>query len=206
VQPTLTTPRLVLRPARPADLDALWALWTAPEVRRFLWDDRAVTRAEAADALADCLALGDRGLGLWIVGARAAGAAAGGAPAADAPAPLGCAGLLPVDVAAAYEPRLAGLVEPLVALAPAAWRRGYAGEALAALQAHARGALGLARLAGVTDVPNAASDRMLRRAGFAPLGEADGPRHRLRTYLWDAGAGPAAGGGEAAADGEAAGR
>jgi hypothetical protein len=35
----------------------------------------------------------------------------------------------------------------------------------------------------LTDVPNAASDRMLRRAGFVPLGETAGPRYPLRTYL-----------------------
>jgi RimJ/RimL family protein N-acetyltransferase len=99
---------------------------------------------------------------------------------------VGCAGLLPVTTAAESEPRLAGLVEPLVALRPEAWGRGLAAEALGALQHHAADALGLARLAGVTDVPNAASDRMLRRAGFRPLGECDGPAHRLRTYLWDA--------------------
>jgi RimJ/RimL family protein N-acetyltransferase len=162
VQPTFETQRLQLRPATLADLDALWALWTAPAVRRFLWDDRAITRDEAAAAL-----------GLWVIEARGEVGA------------TGCAGLLPVSTAAEHDPRLAGLVEPLVALAPAAWGRGYAGEALAALLGHAAGALGLARLAGVTDGPNVASDRMLRRAGFRVLGEVPGPRHGLRTYLWE---------------------
>ena len=46
--------------------------------------------------------------------------------------PIGCAGLLPVGVAARYE---------------------------------------------------LASDRMLRRAGFVPLGETPGPWHAIRTYL-----------------------
>ena len=43
----------------------------------------------------------------------------------------------------------------------------------------------MARLAGVTDAPNAASDRMLRAVGFRVLGEVPGPRHALRTYLWE---------------------
>lgn len=41
-------------------------------------------------------------------------------------------------------------------------------------------------LAGVADVPNVRSDRMLRRAGFDVPGEVPEPRHALRTYLWQA--------------------
>ena len=174
--PELRTARLALAPAADADLDALWALWTDPDVRRFLFDDVAVTRELAAATLADTRAAADRGLGLWVVRARDGG-----------PAPVGCAGLLPVTTAAEFEPRLAGLVEPLVALHPSCWGRGYAAEALAALVRHAFDTLGLDRLAAVADVPNAASDRMLRRAGFRALGECDGPRHRLRTYLSERG-------------------
>ena len=187
MQPALATTRLRLRPARADDADALWALWTDPDVRRFLWDDRVIGRDEAADTVADCLALAARGLGLWLLLPRPADDAADDAAdaAAHEPALLGCAGLLPVGVAAEHEPRIAGLVEPLVALAPRAWGRGYAAEALAALLAHAGGTLGLSRLAAVTDVPNVASDRMLLRAGFAPLGESTGPRYPLRTYLWE---------------------
>jgi hypothetical protein len=48
-------------------------------------------------------------------------------------------------------------------------------------------------VAGVTDVPNIASDRMLRRAGFTVLSECAGPRHPLRTYLWEAQPGKATG-------------
>lgn len=172
MQPTLLTARLTLRPAAPDDADALWALWAHPEVRRFLWDDREVGREVADAVLADCLALAARGLGLWVVQREGA--------------TIGCAGLLPVSTAAEHDPRIAGMVEPLVALAPAEWGRGYAHESLAALLGHARDALGLRTLAGVTDVPNAASDRMLRRAGFTVLGEVPGPRYRLRTYLWHA--------------------
>jgi RimJ/RimL family protein N-acetyltransferase len=185
MQPTLTTARLELRPAQPSDVDALWRLWTDPDVRRYLWDDRVVTREEAAATVDDCGTLGGEGLGLWLVRqAGEAGTAEVERPPRDAV--VGCAGLLPVSTAAEYDARLAGLVEPLVALAPAAWGRGYAGEALAALLRHAHAALGLRRLAAVTDVPNTASDRMLRGAGFTALGEVAGPRHRLRTYLWHA--------------------
>lgn len=181
MQQRLTTERLALHPSTDADLDALWTLWTDRDVRRFLWDDREISRDEAAATLADCLALADKGLGLWTIMPRYESSLD-----ARGPTILGCAGLLPVTVAAEYEPRLTGLVEPLVALFPVAQRHGYAVEALSTLRDHAARQLGFARLAGVTDVPNAASDRMLRRAGFAPLSECAGPRHRLRTYIYEA--------------------
>ena len=62
MQPTLETPRLRLRLATAADADALWALWTAPAVRRFPRDDRVITPFEAAAALDDGLALASAGL------------------------------------------------------------------------------------------------------------------------------------------------
>lgn len=170
--PTIETARLRLRPAGDGDVDALWAQWTDPDVRRYLWDDRTIDRDEAEATVRALGALAGEGLGLWCL--EAAGA--------EADAPLGCAGLVPVDAAAQYEPSLAGMVEPLVALVPAAWGRGLAAEALDALVLHAFQVLGLPALAGVTDVPNAASDRMLRRAGFVPFAERPGPRYRLRMY------------------------
>jgi len=167
---TLTTTRLSLRPCEEADLDALWTLWTDPEVRRFLFDDVLITRDEAAAALARWKALAPRGLGGWTVRAR------GEAPL------LGCVALLPVDAAASFAPALAGEVEPLATFLPAAWGRGYAAEALGAVIAHAFGALGLPRLAAIADEPNAASRRMLERLGFVHAGTCAGPLHPLRLY------------------------
>jgi RimJ/RimL family protein N-acetyltransferase len=173
--PPLATPRLDLRPARPDDLDALHALWAAPEVRRYLFDDAPVTRERAAEVLAQAAALEGDGLGLWLASRRAAGRTGSGAM-------VGCAGLVRVTISAAHDPGLAGAVEPIVALAPEAWGQGLAREALAALLEHAFAGLGLARLAAVVDVPNERSDRLVRALGFAPTGEGPGPRYRMRSY------------------------
>jgi RimJ/RimL family protein N-acetyltransferase len=170
---TLQSRRLTFRPVQASDIEELWRLWTFPEVRRFLWDDRLITRDEAGSTIEDCEALAERGLGLWVL--RPDGSDAF----------IGCAGLFPVVTAATYEPRLTGLVEPLVALAPKHWGRGYAVEALQALIGYATSHLVLTQLAAVTDVPNVRSDQMLRRAGFVELSETDGPKYRLRTYLLD---------------------
>jgi RimJ/RimL family protein N-acetyltransferase len=70
----------------------------------------------------------------------------------------------------------------MVSLAPGRWGHGLATEGLAAILGYAFKTLTLSTLAAVNDVPNAASERMLLRAGFLLLSEVDGPKYRLRTY------------------------
>jgi len=186
--PFLPTPRLLLRPATTADLDPLWQLWTDPDVRRYLWDDRTIDRDEAVTTLESLVVMGERGLGLWVVeprpvtGEQEVGGVRLEAALAPAGTLLGCAGLYPTSTTAEYEPAFAGMLEPLVAVAPEWWHRGLAVETLSAVVAYAFQALGVNALAGATDVPNDASDRMLRRVGFVPFSEGNGPRYRMRNY------------------------
>jgi RimJ/RimL family protein N-acetyltransferase len=175
MQDTLFTERLVLRPVTGADVVWLQAQWDTAGVRRFLFDDERVDMAQASAVLEDSLALASRGLGLWALEPRSQ-AAAGLA------GPLGCAGLVPVRTAAEFYPPAAGGVEPIVALAPAAWRRGYATEALTALVAHAGKALGLTRLCAAVDVPNVESLRLVERLGFRVVADTAGPRYPLRHF------------------------
>jgi ribosomal-protein-alanine N-acetyltransferase len=161
--PRLLTVRLALRAAVDDDLDSLWRLWTDPAVRRFLWDDEIVTRDRAAEVLAHAHALEAVGLGLWVIERR------------GEPELLGCAGLRPTEVV--------GGIEPLIALAPAAWRQGYAAEALGAVHDYAFWRLGLDELVAWVDVPNAPSHRLVERLGFSASGELDGPRYRMRHYV-----------------------
>jgi len=161
--PRLLTVRLTLRPATRDDLDLLWRLWTAPDVRRFLWDDETISPERAAEALAHLQGLEAAGLGLWIVERR------------GEHDPIGCAGLRPAEVM--------GGIEPLVALAPEAWHQGYAAEVLAALIEYAFWRLSLDELAAWIDEPNAASHRLVERLGFTRSGELDGPRYRMCYYV-----------------------
>jgi RimJ/RimL family protein N-acetyltransferase len=160
-----------LIPAGEHDLDDLWALWTDPDVRRYLWDDVVIAREQAAETLRDLLPLASRGLGLWILRRRA-----------GAQDMIGCAALTPVRTAAQYDSSLDGAIEPVIVIRPSVCRQRYGTEALSALLTHASEALPHERLVAVADVPNVASDRLLRRAGFAMGNETDGPRHRLRIY------------------------
>ncbi len=177
--PALTTERLVLRPCTDDDAPALAALFAGAGVRRFLFDGAAPATAEVAAMLADWAALAPRGLGGWTLRPR-------GAPAGSAAPFLGCAALLPVGAATARSaPRLAGEVEPLVALAEPHWGGGFAREALSALAAYAFEALRLPRLVAA-DAPNARSAGVLLAAGFTPDGDATGPAHPLRLFRFDA--------------------
>jgi ribosomal-protein-alanine N-acetyltransferase len=160
--PTIQTERLTLSPATAGDLDALLALWTDPDVRRFLWDDREVSREEASEVLEECVALSEDGLGLWIV------------RVGDEDALAGCVGLRPADP----PPQ----IEPLAAFHPAHWGSGYATEALRALLDHAFATLGLPELAATVDVPNDASRRLVERLGFRRTEEVRGPKHRMIRY------------------------
>lgn len=66
--PTLRTRRLVLRAFRAADLDGLAAMTADPEVRRFLYAGRAVTRGECWIQMAAAIGQwGLRGYGLFAV-------------------------------------------------------------------------------------------------------------------------------------------
>lgn len=168
--PTIETKRLLLREASAANIDELRAIWDHEEVRRYLFDDEAVTRERAAGVLEASDALLPRGLGVWILEPKGEGRT------------IGCVGLMPTSMTSEYDSSLEGLVEPVVALERSQWGRGLSTEALRAALAYAFETLKLPVLAGVTDVPNLNSDRMLRAVGFVVDKECPGPKYRMRTY------------------------
>lgn len=166
--PSLSTPRLVLRPACSRDVGAFHALLQLPAVRRYLCDDRILLLETVAELLTRAESVAQDGLGLWCI--------------AQAGRFIGLIGLQPVsETIASCAPDLAGQVEPTVALDPAIWGQGLASEALAAVLRHGFGT-GLTAIAAVADVPNRASQAMLRRAGFRSTGEYQGPVHPFYSY------------------------
>lgn len=175
MQPPLSSSRLVLEPVRVEEFPYLYALWSEPLVRRYLFDDRFVSLALARSMFETCLEGRERGTGLWVV------------QNADRSARLGCVGLNLTTVVAEAEPRLAGLLEPVIALHPSQWQQGYAVEAVRSVLTYAFDVLDQRRVAGATDVPNVASVRMLERLGFVPLSEVQGRRYLMRTYLLERG-------------------
>lgn len=141
----LQTARLILRPFTFDDLDALHAMWIDPAVRRYLFDNVAISRERAEEIVAAAIAAGARnGRGMWLVH--------------DAPAgePCGFCGFLPREDEA----------ELIYGLLPRVWGRGYAIEAARTVIAHAFDVLGVERIVASTDAPNEASARVMDRLGM----------------------------------------
>ncbi len=106
----MITERLDLVRFADQHLDVLHALWTDPVVRRYLWDDRVISRREAAEVIAHSRASFEtEGFGFWLLIHRGYGE------------PAGFAGLRRFGDA--------GEVEILDGLAPSYWRQGLATEA-----------------------------------------------------------------------------
>jgi [ribosomal protein S5]-alanine N-acetyltransferase len=145
----LETPRLVLRHLVPTDLDALFALYRDPEMRRY-YPDGTRTRAETEEELHWHREGRPEfpGLGLWATVERCSGAF------------LGRCGLLPQQVDGRPEVELAYMIDKT------RWREGFATEAARAITDHARTALHLSRLICFVTPGNDASAGVAKKVGM----------------------------------------
>jgi ribosomal-protein-alanine N-acetyltransferase len=143
---TLSTMRTTLRPVVRGDAAALHALWTDPDVRRFLWDDVSISEERAAEVVAASDAdFAAHAFGIWMVDETASGQFAG------------FCGLRSSDTG---EPEL------LFGFWPRFWGQGLATEASRAVLSYAFDVLACPYVVAATDVPNAASVRTLERLGM----------------------------------------
>lgn len=161
-----TTPRLLAERLTPAHLTTLRAMHADPTAMASIGG----TRDEAATQqyLAANLAHWERhGFGIWALREQQTGAF------------VGRAGLRRTEVDGLPE------VELAYALLPAAWGRGLATEAGRALQKIAASRLGLLGLVAWTRQGNRASQRVLVKLGFCPVGDVfQGKTPRL-LYRWN---------------------
>ncbi len=160
--PRIETARLRLRPFQPGDTDALHALFTHPDVRRHLLDDLVVSRAWVAREIrssARLLAAGDAGL--WTVSLPGGG-------------PIGFTGYRHFR-----EPPELQLI---YGLHPDHWRRGLATEAARAMIRYGFERCGFDRIVAEADAPNAASLRVMARAGLEPLERREVDRRPSAVY------------------------
>ncbi|MBD1874532.1 GNAT family N-acetyltransferase [Nodosilinea sp. FACHB-131] len=155
----LHTERLMLRPCTLADLDAVHELWTDPDIRQFLFDDRTLSRQEASDFLAASNeSFVQQGYGLWLFFERS-GDASGGQSSTIA----GFSGLMSVPD---QSPSV------VFGTRPPLWGRGYAKEATAAILHYVFYDLGLDQVVADVDEPNTASIHVLEGLGMVPTGRA----------------------------------
>ncbi len=163
VNQTLTTRRLTLRPVTVQNHAELLAHWSAPDVRRFLFDGAILSPAQITGAIDDSArSFAAAGYGLWLVRAR------------DEADLVGTAGLRPLEDLG---------LEIIYSLAPSARGQGYATEAARAVVVHALGPLNLPQVLAEVDEGNAASVKVIERLGmtrFEVVAGLLGPMGRYR--------------------------
>jgi RimJ/RimL family protein N-acetyltransferase len=175
----LETERLWLRPPTPHDADALYALFTDPEVMRALGKEPVSAPEEAGAMIED-------GIGGWKTD--------GVGPfvietAADNPEVVGQAGLMIFDTrgwtpsswsaAGSYaQPELGW------ALIRAHWGHGYATEAAAAIREWAHRWRSVDRLVSLISPDNARSQRVARRLGAVPTETVTPVDSRRTAVVW----------------------
>ncbi|HYE94743.1 MAG TPA: GNAT family N-acetyltransferase, partial [Rubricoccaceae bacterium] len=169
-EPVLETDRLRMTPLSSEEAGDLHALWTQPEVRRYLWDDQVLAPEQTAAILRENEALFAReGFGLWALREK------------DAPALVGFGGY--------WHFREPPERELILGLAPAHWYRGLATEAGRALIRHAFEGLGFDEVRGSADAANTPSIRLMERLGMhaerrAAVGGLDTHFARLARADW----------------------
>ena len=144
----LLTPRLKLRWMTDADAPACYALFSDPEVTRYLGRAPWTAPSQAVQAIEKALADHASGSGLRLgIEVRASGRLIG-------------------DACLFHFVDASRRCEIGYSLARSHWGQGYAGEALEALLGHAFGSLDLNRVEADIDPLNTASGRLLERLGF----------------------------------------
>ncbi|HEX7956916.1 MAG TPA: GNAT family N-acetyltransferase [Pyrinomonadaceae bacterium] len=166
----IETARLRLRLFRPADLDALCAITSDPEVMRHIGHGHTLTREETRVNLESLIeGFRRRGFGRWALECRETGSF------------LGYCGL-------SHRSEEVG-VELAYLLARAAWGRGLAQEAGRASLRYAFERLGFGAVAGLTFHDNQRSRRVLERLGMSFVRDAhyygfDCVQYRLARADW----------------------
>ena len=161
----LDTERLRLREFRASDVDPLYRLNSDPRVMRYIGNGSIDTRESAERAVFRSMKYYRNypGLGVW--------------PAED-----GTTGAFVGWFCLKYVPQTVE-IEVGYRLAPDAWGRGYATEGARALLRYGFDELGLDRIIGLTHPDNAASQRVLQKAGLADAGWGRYYGRRLRLFV-----------------------
>jgi RimJ/RimL family protein N-acetyltransferase len=146
--PEIRTQRFLMRPWTLADVDALHALWTAPEVRRYLWDDVVIPRETVIEIVESHLATSEQhGFGYWAVCD----------PSLEA-AIAGFCGFRFIDDGPE--------IEILYGLRGEYWGKGLATEVCRAALDYLWRSTSFERVYARTDVPNEKSVGVMRRLGM----------------------------------------
>ncbi|HSG91639.1 MAG TPA: GNAT family N-acetyltransferase [Pseudomonadales bacterium] len=144
----LETQRLLLVPFADGHVDALHALWTNPEVRRYLWEDEVIPRSRAEEMVAASQrTFEERGFGFWSMFLKS-----------EPESLMGFCGFRVFEET--DEPEL------LYGILPRAWGKGYVTEAGHAAIRFGFEVCGFERILAATDTPNQSSVNVMQRLGM----------------------------------------
>lgn len=161
----LETERLRLMPFAADHLDALHSLWTDPDVRRYLWDDRVISRERAAQVIEDSERnFAERDFGFWALLLRS-----------EDDALVGFCGYRVFEETG--EPEL------LYGILPRLWGKGLVTEAGHAVIRDGFGRCGFERIVAATDTPNQSSVKVMQRLGMVFMKR--GNFHGLDTVFFE---------------------
>lgn len=150
----IESPRLVMRPVKEDEAEALREVFRDPAVRRYLLDDSLVPLEWVRDEIASSRErFATLGAGLW------------GIRLVDTTALMGFVGFRHF-----FEPPRLQL---LYGLLPAHWGRGLAVEAAGRICDHAFRVLGFRRVEAAMDAPNAPSLKVAERLGMTRMASPD---------------------------------
>jgi len=143
----IETPRLQLRPLTLDDADDLHRIWTEPGVRKYLWDDELISPELVESTIQRSIdSFKTNDYGLWAV------------RTADQETLMGFCGFWFF-----HEPPK---LELLYGLSEASWGQGLAAEAAIAMINFGFTELSFERIEASTDAGNAASTKVMQRAGM----------------------------------------
>jgi RimJ/RimL family protein N-acetyltransferase len=154
----IETARLKLRPMQSLDIGAIHQISNEPGVRKYLFDDKPVSRAFIQEVFQQSVSnFESRNFGIWILREK------------RTPKIVGFSRLRGVEDLAE--------TEILYALSELKWHFGYAIEAAGAVQHYAFDRAGLDCLIGITDAANVESWRVLERLGMCEYRPANADEH-----------------------------
>lgn len=150
--PAIRTERILLRPWTLEDVDVLHSLWTAPEVRRYLWDDAVIARDVAQEIVENHLRTADeQAIGYWAIQVP---------PASEAQL-VGFCGFRFIDDGPD--------IELMYGLRGECWGKGFATESCSAILDYLWRGTDFARVYARADPPNARSVDVMCRLGMTHL-------------------------------------
>jgi ribosomal-protein-alanine N-acetyltransferase len=145
----LNTGRMRLRPISSDDVDALHALWTDPDVRRYLWDDRIIPRETVEQIVAQSLATFESdGFGFFALEMQDQ------------------SGELIGFCGHRHAEDVQGQVELLYGIHPTYWGEGLVAEAAREVLRFGFESCDFDRVIAATDTPNQQSVRVLQKLGM----------------------------------------